>query len=90
MKTKYGFLLLLTWTTNICIAQQTDADFLEQVNDFTYTLASGKQETLYTLQSEMLLLYFYNPRCDDCHALMKELETSEIINQLIDDTLPSP
>jgi cytochrome oxidase Cu insertion factor (SCO1/SenC/PrrC family) len=56
----------------------------EQANDFTYSLASGEQQTLYALQSEMILLYFYDPTCEECHLLMSQLAASDIINRLID------
>lgn len=38
---------------------------------------------MYALQSEWLLLYFYDPSCEDCHALMERLNASESINRLI-------
>ena len=58
---------------------------LQKANDFIYTQANGVEGTLYTLESEILLLYFYDPTCEDCHELMEQLNTSEIINQLKDE-----
>ena len=84
MYKRIGFIIICLWIINICPAQQPRSDSLEQANDFTYTLASGEQHTLYKLQSDMVLLYFYDPTCDDCHLLMNQLETSNIVNQLID------
>ena len=84
MNTRIRLIILCLWIAIFCSAQLPDSGNLEQANDFTYTLASGKQETLYALRSEMLLLYFYNPDCDDCHALMKQLAESNTVNRLID------
>jgi len=84
MYAKIGLITICLWITNICHAQQPKSGNLERANDFTYTLASGEQHTLYTLQSDMLLLYFYDPTCEDCHLLMSQLETSKIVNNLID------
>jgi len=75
---------LCLWIANICPAQQPESGSLEQANDFTYTLASGEQHTLYALSSEMLLLYFYDPTCEDCHLLMSQLKASSIVNRLIE------
>ncbi|MDR1102521.1 MAG: redoxin domain-containing protein [Tannerella sp.] len=55
----------------------------ERASDFTYTLASGRQGTLYALRSEWILLYFYDPTCEDCHALRERLNASETLNRLI-------
>lgn len=58
---------------------------LVKANDFIYTQANGVEGTLYTLESEILLLYFYDPTCEDCHELMEQLNTSGIVNQLINE-----
>ena len=84
MYTRLVYIVICLWIVNICTAQQSNSNSLEQANDFTYTLASGEQHTLYALQSDMVLLYFYDPTCDDCHLLMSQLETSNIVNRLID------
>ena len=85
MYTKFGLIIICLWIANICPAQQPDSGSLEQANDFMYTLASGEQHTLYALRSDMVLLYFYDPTCEDCHLLISQLETSNIVNRLIDD-----
>lgn len=82
MALKLWKFFLCLWFTGICHAQQQD---LEKANDFIYTQANGVARTLYTLESEVLLLYFYDPTCEDCHELMEQLNTSETINQLIDE-----
>jgi len=86
MYAKIGLIVISIWASNICHAQQSNSGCLERANDFTYTLVSGEQNTLYTLLSDMVLLYFYDPTCEDCHVMMNQLESSEIVNRLINDT----
>jgi peroxiredoxin len=69
--------------SGICRAQQTVSGQPERASDFTYTLASGEQGTLYAIHSEWVLLYFYDPDCEDCHALMERLNDSDALNRLI-------
>jgi hypothetical protein len=64
-------------------AQAGRTDTLEQARDFTYTMAPGRTGTLYELPSEWVLLYFYDPTCEDCHALTSRLAASECIRELI-------
>jgi peroxiredoxin len=64
-------------------AQSPVAGTPERASDFTYTLASGRQGTLYALRSEWILLYFYDPTCEDCHALRERLNASETLNRLV-------
>ncbi len=59
------------------------ADRLEKAGDFVYTPASGEKGSLYALSSNWLLLYFYDPTCEDCQALMEKLSTSDVLNRLI-------
>lgn len=78
---KYKIILLgLSFVVTLFAQEST----LPKANDFVYTMADGTQHSLYTLQSEIVLLYFYDPTCEDCHQLMVDLNTSEVINQLID------
>jgi thiol-disulfide isomerase/thioredoxin len=73
------------WMAGICPAQSPVSGQLEKANDFTYTMASGRQGTLYALQAEVILLYFYDPECEDCHALTERLNGSEAVNRLVGD-----
>ena len=84
MYIRFSFFFISLWIANICFAQQSESDSFGKANDFTYTLASGEQQTLYALRSELVLLYFYDPTCEDCHLLMSQLEASAIVNRLID------
>jgi len=83
MKPKKTYFLFCIWLSIVCHAQQAIHGAHEQANDFTYTTASGKTGTLYALEAETLLLYFYDPTCEDCHALMHRLDSLYIINQRI-------
>lgn len=44
--------------------------------DFTYTLASGQQNTLYTIKSDYTLLFFNNPGCQACEETIEALKFS--------------
>ena len=41
----------------------------EPAADFTYTLADGREETLYRTKADYLLLFFYNPDCQACKEI---------------------
>lgn len=51
--------------------------------DFTYTLADGTPHMLHSLPSEQTLLLFFDPECDECHALIEALSSDEALNRLI-------
>ena len=84
MYAKIGLVIICLWIANICPAQLPDSGNLERANDFTYTIVTGEQHTLYALRSELVLLYFYDPTCEDCHLLMSQLEASPVVNRLIE------
>lgn len=80
MVLKRWIMLLYLWLPVVCYAQQQG---LERANDFIYTQANGTEENLYSLESEIVLLYFYDPTCEDCHELMEQLNASETVNKLL-------
>ena len=51
--------------------------------DFSYTLASGKQGTLYTLEAPYILLYINNPGCHACEETLNELRNNTTITQMV-------
>lgn len=51
--------------------------------DFTYTLESGKQGTLYSIHSPYTILFFYNPDCHMCAEIKKYLRESSVLNELL-------
>ncbi len=38
--------------------------------DFSYTDRNGRHGSLYQTESELTLLFFYNPDCENCHRLL--------------------
>lgn len=51
--------------------------------DFKYTLASGKQSSLYSIKSMFTLVYFNNPGCGDCKHVKEQLSSSSLLNIMI-------
>lgn len=51
--------------------------------DFTYTLASGKQGTLYEIRSPYTIVFFYNPDCHMCAEIKQYLKGSFALNELL-------
>ncbi len=49
--------------------------------NFVYTLPSGRSQNLYDLESEYILLVFYNPECHSCEAVIRRLEQSKGLNR---------
>lgn len=54
----------------------------EPATDFTYTLANGKKGTLYAVNADYLLVFFYNPDCHACKDITDQLSTSPLIKGL--------
>lgn len=52
--------------------------------NFTYTLASGTQGTLYQLNADYILLFINNPGCHACEETIASLKNAPIITQLIE------
>lgn len=38
--------------------------------DFTYTDRNGRRSSLYRTESELTLLFFYDPDCENCHRIL--------------------
>lgn len=53
--------------------------------DFTYTLASGAQGSLYQINAEYTLIFFNNPGCHTCMETIEQLKSSAIINKLLSE-----
>lgn len=51
----------------------------EPAADFTYTLADGREETLYRTKTDYLLLFFYNPDCQACKEITDRLAASPLV-----------
>jgi hypothetical protein len=55
----------------------------EKATDFTYTLAGGRKATLYSIPSDYILMFFYNPDCHNCQEVSEQLQASPAIQYLI-------
>lgn len=51
-------------------------------NDFRYTMADGRQSTLYAVKARYTLLYFYNPDCSMCREITEMLDASPMLNRM--------
>lgn len=51
--------------------------------DFTYTLASGAQNTLYHIKSRYTLLFISNPGCQACGEIVGRMKTMSVIDQML-------
>ncbi|SDK56385.1 Thioredoxin-like [Pedobacter sp. ok626] len=51
--------------------------------DFLYTMSNGKNSTLYSPKSPLLLLILYNPECESCIENQKSLINAKIIRDLL-------
>ena len=52
--------------------------------DFSFITISSEEETLYKTKAPYTLLYFYNPDCEDCTKIKKELSKSKELKKLIE------
>lgn len=52
-------------------------------NNFNYITDAGEQGTLHDIDSEYILLYFFNPDCHDCGRVTQVIATSQAVNALI-------
>lgn len=53
-----------------------------KATDFTYTLANKKQGKMSGIESDFLVLFFYNPDCPACGEIKEMLELSQPISEL--------
>lgn len=54
----------------------------QQATNICYTLSTGATGNLYDIKSDYIVLFFYNPDCDNCKEVRKEIATSELIRDL--------
>lgn len=55
----------------------------EAATNFVYELAGGKKGKLYDVKANHLILYFYNPDCENCREISEAMKKSQQINGLI-------
>lgn len=53
--------------------------------NFSYRLTSAKRGTLHKIQSDYILLLFYNPDCHSCSQTIDYLKQSELINSYLQE-----
>lgn len=51
--------------------------------DFAYLAPDGVRYTLYQTEAPLTLLFFYDPDCENCHAMMDELDRHPQLSELI-------
>lgn len=56
-----------------------------RAQDFTYTLASGTQSTLYAIRTDYTLLFINNPGCHACGETIEQLKSAAVINKLLSE-----
>lgn len=66
-------------------AEDRLGDTTTVAGDFAFVEASGATQTLHAITAPRVLVYFYDPTCEDCKALMERLAVSEPINRQIDE-----
>lgn len=52
----------------------------QQATDFALTLSDGSSYTLYNIETDYLLLFFYNPDCDHCIEMTRRLRASDLLS----------
>ncbi|MBQ9137693.1 MAG: DUF5106 domain-containing protein [Alistipes sp.] len=58
---------------------------MHKANDFRYTTASGRTSNLYSVAADYILIYINNPGCPMCRDIQQQIESSQLISQLIAD-----
>lgn len=54
-----------------------------KATNFTFTLTTGKIGNLWDIPAERTLLLFYDPNCEHCRDVIRELSKSEVINTFL-------
>ncbi|MBE6275378.1 MAG: DUF5106 domain-containing protein [Bacteroides sp.] len=49
-------------------------------NDFVYTLYGGTQHRMHQLKADYTILFFYNPDCETCAEVLKQMKQSVSLN----------
>lgn len=55
----------------------------QEATDFTYYLPDGSRHTLRGTKAEHLLLLFYDPECENCHAAMQEMKANAALAEAV-------
>lgn len=55
----------------------------QPATDFKYILSNNSTATLYGVKANYLILYFYNPDCDACKEVTRQIAVSRLVTELI-------
>lgn len=55
-----------------------------RANNIPYVTSSGRKGSLYGLQAEYVLLFFYDPDCNACQQVRGMLASSEILRRMVE------
>ena len=57
----------------------------QPASDFRFTLRTGRQQSLYEVSADHILLIFSNPGCEACKEVQQKLEAESGIRQMMED-----
>lgn len=57
----------------------------EKAADFGFLLKDGGTNNLHGVKADYILMYFYDPACDDCNIVKRKMAESSEINRMLDD-----
>ncbi|MCP9612835.1 DUF5106 domain-containing protein [Coprobacter tertius] len=57
----------------------------EKCSDFTFISRNGHKEQLFDIDTEFTILFFYDPDCEYCLKVKKELSNHILLNKLIEE-----
>ena len=55
----------------------------QTATDFTYYLPDGSRRTLMGTKAQQLLLFFYDPECENCHAILTEMKADAMLAEAV-------
>lgn len=56
----------------------------ERAADFAYSVADGRKAHMSNIETQHLILFFFNPECEMCRDLIAEIEASPLLNAMMD------
>ncbi len=72
----------LPYQYDLQIAQQNRIG--RKANDFTYTLASGRSDSMSNIKSDYLLIFISNPGCEMCREVREQIIASPMLSSMIE------
>ena len=56
----------------------------EKATDFLFVKKDGSHGSLYDVKGDYVLVFFYNPDCETCKSIKREIMTSDYLNGMLD------